>query len=476
MQAAVSRLGGDTRVLAYQQPQGFRAVLPEAGDDVRAALALDTGSLARTLPFVVGDTGGSGIRVGLDHRTGPPVLFDLFDPGAANASLAVVAPAGSGKSYLLKLLLLRHLLLGVEALVLDPEGEYRRLCAAVGGQLVRFAVSRGSHINPFDLPPVEVDDQTGERSDPVAEQAASLGGLLELLLVGPEGAVSPEERAALDRGILEAYRRKGIEPGKPETLDREPPLLAGLHAALRDASAAAGAPKEGAHLAGLLDRYVTGPLRGLFDRQTDVRLDRAFVLFDVQDLYGDDTVPDGLRAAVIRLVTSHVWRTVRRERKPRLFVADEAATLLEHEDSARFVRNVARRCRKYWLGLCVAVQRLDHLRTSPAGLDVLANAGATFLLGHRAEDVGAVVGAFNLSDVDRSALVTAPKGSGLFLTRAGRAFVEVLASPDEHRLYTTRPDEVAALEAEEREASAAQNGRAPAALAPGGEGAGGGGG
>jgi hypothetical protein len=468
VQTAVSRLGADTRVLAYQQPQGFRAVLPEAADDVRAVLALDTGSLARTLPFVVGDGGGSGVLVGIDRRTGPPVLFDLFDPGAPNASLAVVAPAGSGKSYLLKLLLLRHRMLGVEALVLDPEGEYRRLCAAVGGQLVRFSVSRGSHLNPFDLPPVEVDDQTGERSDPVAEQTAALGGLLELLLVGPDGAATPEERAALDRAILEAYRTKGIEPGKPETLDREPPLLADLYAALRDAGTA-----EGARLAGLLDRYVAGPFRGLFDRPTDVRLDRPFVLFDVQDLYGDDRVPEGLRAAVIRLVTAHVWRTVRRERRPRLFVADEAATLLEHPDSARFVGNVARRCRKYWLGLCVAVQRLDHLRGRPEGLDVLANAGAKFLLGHRAEDVGPVVDAFGLSDADRADLVTAPRGHGLFLTRAGRAFVEVLASPEEHRLYTTRPDEVATIEAEER---AARDGHAPVAPFPRREGDGGGGG
>jgi DNA helicase HerA-like ATPase len=138
-----------------------------------------------------------------------------------------------------------------------------------------------------------------------------------------------------------------------------------------------------------------------------------------------------------------------------MFIADEAATLLEHDDSARFVRNIARRCRKYWLGLCVAVQRLDHLRRSPAGMDVLTQASAKFFLRHRSEEVGDLVAAFELSDDDRKDLVTAPAGMGLFLTRAGRSFVEVLASPEEHRLYTTRPDEIAQIEAEEREAQLA---------------------
>ena len=252
--------------------------------------------------------------------------------------------------------------------------------------------------------------------------------------------MTPEERAALDRAILEAYRREGHRAGGAG--DARPGAPAAGRPARRPAgrrhrrrgrawpgcSTATSPARSGACSTGRRTCAWTAPSSSSTCRTST----------------GTTRCPTGLRAAVIRLVTSHVWRTVRRERRPRLFVADEAATLLEHEDSARFVGNVARRCRKYWLGLCVAVQRLDHLRGSPAGLDVLANAGAKFLLGHRSEDVGPVVQAFGLSDADRTDLVTAPRGHGLFLTRAGRAFVEVLASPEEHRLYTTRPDEVAA--------------------------------
>jgi type IV secretory pathway VirB4 component len=353
---------------------------------------------------------------------------------------------GTGKSYAMKALALRHRFLGVEVLILDPEGEYGRLSDAVGGQIVRFAVSRGSHLNPFDLPPVETDADRGETSDPVTEQAAALGGLLEVLLVSP-GRLSPDERAALDRAVLATYAAAGIRQGQPETWDREVPLLRDLHRSLEES----GTPED-LRLALLLGAYVRGgAYAGVFDRPTDVRLANPFVVFDVSRLFADKDVPESLRAAAVQVVTTHVWRTVRQERRPRLFIADEAKTLLQHPDSARFVGEMARRCRKYWMGLCVAVQRLDHLQHSPEGLDVLTGAGAKLILGHRSEDVGPVVEAFDLPDADRRDLVAASKGEGLFLTRGERAFVRVLASPEEHRLYTTRPDEVAAIEAEDRQ-------------------------
>jgi type IV secretory pathway VirB4 component len=427
-------------VAVYQQPDAFRAVLPEATDRVRATRQLDTSSLARTLPFVVATSTGRGIFLAVDGRTSSPVLFDAHDPNAPNASIAVVAPAGSGKSYTLKLLALRHRFLGVEVLILDPEAEYRRLARAVGGQVVRFAVSRGSHVNPFDLPPVEVDDQTGEPSDPVDEQAAALGGLFEVTLASPEAPLSTDQRATLDRAVLATYRQKGIEQGKPETWDREPPLLPDLHAALVTEGTEAARL-----LAGRLDQFVTGSSRGLFG-PTDVRLDNPCTVFDIRD------VPDELRPIVTHLVTAFVWRVVRRERKPRLFIADEAATLLERPDSARFVGNFARRCRKYYTGLCIAVQDVAHLQGSREGLDVLANAGTKLILGHRAERVDAAVAAFQLSEADRQALLAAGKGEGLFIARGDRRYVKVLASAEEHRLVTTRPDEVAAIEAAERAA------------------------
>ena len=151
VQTAVSRLGADTRVLAYQQPQGFRAVLPEA--DRRGGRRAGPGHRQpgphpavrrRRTPAARaswwGSTGGRGRRCCSTCSTPAPERL----PGGGG-------PGRQRQELPAQLLLLRHLLLGVEALVLDPEGQYRRLCAAVGGQLVRFAVSRGSHLNPFDL-------------------------------------------------------------------------------------------------------------------------------------------------------------------------------------------------------------------------------------------------------------------------------------------------------------------------------------
>jgi hypothetical protein len=304
-----------------------------------------------------------------------------------------------------------------------------------------------------------VDEQTGEPSDPVDEQTAALGGLFEVMLATPEAPLAAEQRAVLDRAALAAYRGAGIEQGKPETWERPAPLMTDLHRELLgDAGPVATS------LATLLDRYVAGPYRGMFG-PTDVRLDNPFTVFDVRD------VPEDVRPVTTHMVTDFVWRRIRRERRPRLFVADEAATLLERPDSARFVGNFARRCRKYYTGLCIAVQDVTHLQQSREGLDVLANAGAKLVLGHRAERVDGAVAAFQLSPADRQELLAAGKGEGLFVARGDRLSVKVLASAAEHPLVTTRPDEVAALEAAER--AAADAARRPEAVnGAGGAGAG----
>jgi type IV secretory pathway VirB4 component len=272
----------------------------------------------------------------------------------------------------------------------------------------------------------------------VVAQTAALGDLFEVRLASPDAPLTTDQRATLDRAVLAVYRGKGIEQGKPETWHREPPLLTDLHAAL-----GAESSETATTLAGRLERFVTGPYRGVFG-PTDVRLDNPFTVFDVRD------VPDELRPVVTHLVAAFVWRAVRRERRPRLFIADEAATLLERPDSARFVGNFARRCRKYYTGLCIAVQDVAHLQGSREGLDVLANAGTKLILGHRAERIDAAVAAFRLSEADRQELLAAGKGEGLFVARGDRLSVKVLASLEEHRLVTTRPDEVAQIEAAER--------------------------
>ncbi|MGH2355574.1 MAG: VirB4 family type IV secretion system protein, partial [Chloroflexota bacterium] len=437
VEAAVARTFAEAHVAAYQQPEGFQAIEPLGADPLKTTHALDTRTVARALPFCVGTESGRGILLGVDRVAHGPVLHDAFDPHAFNSNLAVVAPSGSGKSYALKALAARHRYLGADVWVIDPEREFTRLCRAQGGQVVVLASSGGSRINPLDLPPPDTDEATGAVLDPVRERAADVAALVETMLTGGTAPLSTAERGQVDTAVLAAYAGAGILPDQPETWAREAPLLADVQARL-----ATAAPE----LAERLEPFTRGLYAGPFAGPTDVDLAAPFVVFDVS------RTDDRLRPVVVHALTAHVWRQVRRQRKPRLLVVDEAASVLRTPEGAKFLQEMARRARKYWLGLCVAVQELRHLDDSPAGRDVLTNAGTQLILGHEASKLAPVVAAFGLSEAERADLLAADKGEGLLLGRASRRFVAVTASPAEHALFTTAPSEVRRIEAEAREA------------------------
>lgn len=422
VESELAQRGVTARACPYQQLPGFWTCLPEGNDRLKANVMVDTSSAVRSFPLVVATESGRGVLLGSDREGTGPVLHDCFDATAENANLAILAPAGSGKSYAAKLLLARHRFLGADAIVIDPEGEYRALCRVLDGQLVRFTLrGGGARINPFDLPPVDTDPDTGEESDPVTEQTRFVVGLVSTML----GGLTDADRALVDTVVTGLYTT--YAPNRS-------PVLADLQEELAHV-----AP----HLAPRLAPWVTGSLRGLFNGPTNVSLDNRFVLFDVRDVATADD--PAVVPACMKVATSYVWNAIRRERRKRLLVVDEAVTILSDPSGARFLGEMARRARKHWLGLVTMVQRLDSLTESPAGLDVLANAATKLVLKHGADAVDPVVERFDLSPEERADLIACDRGEGLLIGRGLRRKVRVLASPAEHRAVTTRPDEVAAL-------------------------------
>jgi type IV secretory pathway VirB4 component len=323
---------------------------------------------------------------------------------------------------------IRNLLAGVDFLVVDPEDEYRAVCAAVGGQSVRLASTSSQRVNPFDLPPPG-DAEDGR--DPLAEQVAALLGLLAVMLAEPGRPLGAEERAVLDRALYATYAAAGIAPD-PASHDRPAPLMRDLHARL------ASAPGEiAAGLALRLERYVTGSLAGLFAGPTNVRLDRRMVVFNLQGLEPE------LRPLGVHLIADFVWHQVRRHRKPRLLVVDEAWTLMQHPEGAAFLAAMARRARKYWLGLHTITQDVADFLGAEHGRTILANAAVKLLMKQDATTIDPVAAAFRLSEDERTFLLAAAKGEGLLFARGGRVALTVEASPREHELATTQPREVA---------------------------------
>jgi type IV secretory pathway VirB4 component len=398
-----------------------------------------------------------GVLYGVATRSQSPVIVDSFDPSLENANLAVFAMAGAGKSYFVKLMALRNLLAGVDFLIVDPEDEYRALCAAAGGQYVRLASASPQHLNPFDLPPPTPE----EGRDPLAEQVAALLGLVEVMLTsGPATTgLDSHEKAVLDRALYRTYERAGIT-SDPATHGRPAPLMHDLHRELEALAEQSSSELSAvaASLASRLGRYVTGSLAaGLFAQPTDVALDRSLVVFNIQQL------EEELRPVAIHLIASFVWNRVRRERRPRLLVVDEAWSLLRYPEGGAFISGMARRARKYYLGLVTITQDAADFLRSDHGRAVLVNAAMKLLMKQDPTTVDVVAEAFQLTDEERQYLLGANKGEGLLFGRGARVRLSIEASQGEHRVATTAPRELAERAAQ---AAAERNGQGAASHAP----------
>jgi len=412
-----------------EQDTAFQSCLPQGQDQLLLYRNLDTSSVATMFPFSSSSlTMERGVLYGIARHNHSPVIVDPFDESLENANMVVFATSGAGKSYFTKLMALRNLLLGVDFLVIDPEDEYRALCTAVDGQYVRLASSSAQHLNPFDLPPA---DQDQEARDPLAEQVAALLALLEIMLAEPGQGLTSHERALLDRALYETYAAAGITE-EVSTQHGPAPLMRDLHAVLADT------PGEVAmSLAARLQRYVEGSLSGLFSAPTDVALDRRLVVFNLQALEPE------LRPLGVHLIATFVWNQVRRSRRPRLLIIDEAWSLVQYPEGGAFLAGMARRARKYYLGLVTITQDVADFLGVDHGRTVLANAALKLLMKQDAAIIDPVVQAFRLSAEERQFLLAAGKGEGLFFARGSHVALKIEASPAEHRLATTSPRELA---------------------------------
>ncbi len=441
-----------SRRALWEQERAFRSCLPEARDQLVVPRNLDTSALAATLPFIGPSLAmENGMLAGLARDSQAPVLLDPFDRSLDNANLVVVAPAGAGKSFFCKLLMLRQLINGTDCIAVDPENEYGRVAEAADGQVVRLAASSAHRINPFDLPPPPPFEDGGElgqehtEEDPLAERVTALLGLLQVMLCGSSNAsgrsasLDNHERAVLDRAIYRTYAAAGIT-ADVATHTRPAPLLNDLHAVLGDM------PGEmAASLAVRLERYVDGSLSaGLFAGPTNVELDRRLVVFNIQQL------EDELRPLAIHLIAGWAWTRVRRDRRPRLLVIDEAWSLLRFAEGGAFVAAMARRARKYYLGLVTITQQVADLSGDAHGETILSNAAQVLLLKQKADTIDVATTRFHLTTDERQLLLGADRGEGLLLVRGNRIPLQVVASKAEYRLATTNPrdlEEIAAAAA-----------------------------
>ncbi len=419
-----------SKVASSQQEQGMNSCLPQCTDQLQIRRNMNTGAISTSFPFTSADlTQENGILYGINMHNSGLVIFDRFS--LENANQVVFAKSGAGKSFAVKLEAVRSMMIGTDILIIDPENEYQRLCDAVGGSYIRLSLNSDVRINPFDLPKV-IDKE--DANDALRANLVTLHGLFRLMLggnqVGPNGQVVPaltaNEEADLDQALIDTYARAGIT-SDPLTHQSTPPTVINLYDTLLHMGG------TGPQLAQRLRKYTSGTFAGIFSQQSNIDINNQMVVFNVRDL------EDELRPVAMYIVLSHIWNVIRAEQKKRLLIVDEAWQLMQYDDSANFLFSLAKRARKYYLGLTTITQDVEDFMSSKMGRAIVTNSSMQLLLKQSSSAVDVLSDVFKLTNEERKRLANFPVGQGLFFAGPSHVHIRIIASETEEALITTRP-------------------------------------
>ena len=419
-----------------QQEQGFNSTIPQFTDQLQIRRNMSTGAISTSFPFTSADLSqDNGILYGINMHNSGLVIFDRFS--LENGNSVVFAKSGAGKSFTVKLEALRSLMMGTEIFIIDPENEYERMCDAVGGAYVRLSLNSATRINPFDLPQV-VD--TDEADNALRSNLITLHGLLRLMMGGAQAqmmgtgtvmapALNPVEEADLDAALIETYAKAGIT-NDPLTHTSPPPTISDLYDTLLHMGG------TGPQLAQRLRKYTTGTFAGIFSQQSNIDINNPLVVFNIRDL------EDELRPVAMYIVLNYIWNKTKSDQKRRILIVDEAWQLMKYEDSANFLFSLAKRARKYNLGITTVTQDVEDFMGSRMGRAVVANASMQFLLKQSPSAVDVLSDVFKLTAEEKKRLSQFPVGQGLFFAGQNHVHIQVVASPTETGLITTNPMQV----------------------------------
>ena len=414
-----------SKVANSQQEQGLNSITPQCMDQLQIRRNMNTGAISTSFPFTSADlTQDKGILYGINMHNNGLVIFDRFS--LENANMVVFAKSGAGKSFTVKLEALRSMMTGTEVIIIDPENEYQKLCDAVGGSYVRLSLNSDVRINPFDLPKV-VDAE--DANDALRANLVTLHGLFRLMLGGAasgQASLTPNEEADLDQALIDTYARAGIT-SDPLTHQSTPPTIMNLYDTLLHMEG------SGPVLAQRLRKYTTGTFAGIFSQQSNIDINNQMVVFNIRDL------EDELRPVAMYIVLSHIWNVVRANQKKRLLIVDEAWQLMQYEDSANFLFSLAKRARKYYLGLTTITQDVEDFMGMKMGRAIVANSSIQLLLKQSSSAVDVLSDVFKLTEEEKRRLSNFPVGQGLFFAGQNHVHIQVIASETEERLITTNP-------------------------------------
>jgi type IV secretory pathway VirB4 component len=417
----------------FQQEQGFKSVIPIADDQLAVHSKLNSSPLSSLFPFVSFDlTSDKGILYGINRHNSSLVLFDRFS--LENYNSVTFATAGAGKSYATKLEILRTLMFDTDVIVIDPEKEYEYMAEATGGKYFNISLNSEHHINPFDLPIPREDESA---ADVLRSNIINLVGLFRIML----GGLTQEEDAIIDRAISETYALKDITP-EADFRTVEPPLLSDFELVL-------AGMEGGDSLVQRLSKYTKGTWAGFINRPSNVDINKKFVVFSLRDM------EDELKPVAMYIVTHYIWNAIRKNLKRRLLVIDEAWWMMKSEDTASFLFGLAKRGRKYFLGLATITQDVDDFLNSPYGLPIVTNSSIQILLKQSPTVIDHIQKTFNLTDEEKYLLLESDVGEGIFFVGLKHVAIKIHGSYTEDQIITTNPAQVLAIQDAKKQLEAA---------------------
>ncbi|HUW24576.1 MAG TPA: ATP-binding protein [Patescibacteria group bacterium] len=409
-----------------QMEEGFKTTLPLCLDYLNITRNMDTTSLATTFPFTSSElTANEGILYGINEHNGSLIIFDRFT--LENYNSVVFAKAGAGKSYLVKLEILRSLMFDAEIIVIDPENEYETLCQAVGGEYISFGFNSQAKVNPFDLSQVR---EEGENE--LNNKILSLHSLFKVIM----GELNATEEAILDRALIMTYQMKGITQD-PGSQTKEPPLMEDLYKVLIGME-----DSQSRLLADRIEKFVKGSFVGIFDQYSNVDIRNPFTVFSLRD------IESTLRPIAMFIVLDFIWTKVRKELKKRILVVDEAWFMMQTPDSANFLNSIAKRARKYYLGVTTITQDVEDFLKNDLGKAIVTNSSIQILMKQHSAAIDKIGQVFYLSEGEKQFLLACDVGEGLFFAGSNHVAMRAMASPQEHQLVTSKPQEILAQRAQ----------------------------
>lgn len=419
----------------FQQDMGFISTLPVGQDLLQIKNKLNTSPLSSFFPFVSFDlSSDKGILYGLNRHNGSLILFDRYS--LENYNSIVFAKSGSGKSYFTKLEILRTLMFETEVIIIDPEREYEFLAESVGGRYFDISLVGNHHINPFDLPHPTQDESP---SEVLRSNIVNLVGLFRVML----GGLTPEEDAIVDQAITETYALKDIN-GENDFTRLEPPLLSDFETVLAGIDGSESLLQR-------VSKYTKGTWAGFINQPSNVDINKKLVCFSIRDM------EEELKPVAMYIVTHFIWNAVRKNLKKRLLVVDEAWIMMKNDDTASFLFSLAKRGRKYYLGLATITQDVGDFLKSPYGLPIITNSSIQILLKQSPSSIDIVQKTFNLTNEEKFLLLESGVGEGIFFAGLKHVAIKVVASYTEDQIITSDPSQLLKIQKMKEEVAESKN-------------------